>query len=162
MRIRSADIFITILFFIGIGLSFTNGFSSNDYNLVTLGLFLSVFFGLSFTLVQINKTTDADFLKAGLSASSTDFPSYVGFTPPTATKMLDDFLSEFLFASLIVVMTDKDFWTILFALGIVLTACMIPVFITGDSQKISYYAKIVYGVVLPLVTSFVYLVIKSQ
>jgi len=160
LRIRSADIFITILFFIGIVVSFSNGFSSNDYNLVTFGMFLSVLFGLSFTLVQINKTTSEDFLKDGLPNESKYFPSYKGFAPK-ALEMLEDG-GEFLFVSLFSVFLDRSFWTILFGLGIFFTLCMTPVFITGDSQKISYYSKISYGALLPLVTSFVYLVINSQ
>jgi hypothetical protein len=69
-RIRSADVFIMLFFAIGTFILFWCGYSYANYNLLTVGIFCAVFYGLSFSIIQNNKIMN-DFMSAKNSKNET-------------------------------------------------------------------------------------------
>jgi len=59
-RIRSMDIFISLIVFIGIIMCFVTGFTKDDFNSLSTGLFLLVVFALSVAIIQ-SKKSNGDF-----------------------------------------------------------------------------------------------------
>ena len=54
-RIRSVDMFLSTIILGGTGAAFYYGFHNDDFNMLSIGLFLIVFFGLSLSLIQSYK-----------------------------------------------------------------------------------------------------------
>lgn len=83
-RIRSIDYFISLVFIINIFICFFKGFSSDQTELLTAGLFLFVIYILSFVLIQ-NKKTDIAWMdnlkydgEGAVKFLYTDFAMFLG------------------------------------------------------------------------------------
>lgn len=57
IRLRTIDYFISFLFFLAVLILAIIGFQKSNYYLVTMGLFLAVFYGLSWVIIQNKKMT---------------------------------------------------------------------------------------------------------
>jgi hypothetical protein len=57
-RVRSLDIFISLIVFVGIVVCFVLGFLQDNFQALSGGLFLLVLYGLSIALIQANKAGD--------------------------------------------------------------------------------------------------------
>lgn len=58
-RVRSLDIFISLIVFAGIVVCFVLGFLQDNFQALSGGLFLLVLYGLSIALIQANKASDS-------------------------------------------------------------------------------------------------------
>jgi hypothetical protein len=78
-RIRSVDILLSIAFITAAISCFITGFTvDNQFLMVTNGLFLLTFFGLSLSIIQFSKTSD-DFMKNGSTTTSYSSSVVIGF-----------------------------------------------------------------------------------
>lgn len=144
-RVLSADLWITILFFVVIIAFFSIGFSENLYYLVTTGLFLSIFYGLSFSLIQVNKA-EKDFttIRGGnenIEYNSNDDKTY--FNLSDMIKLFGLFVIYFLKIS-------SPYY---FAIGVVvmiILLCLYYVAHTIDRSNFIFWSKITYLVILPV------------
>jgi hypothetical protein len=158
--IRSADIFITLLFAVAILITFSTGVSENDYGLVTAGLFLSVFYGLGFSIIQVNKT-------------SSDFMTKQGTTLEYPANTTEQYFDQNNFGQLIMAILAYCFWDT--ANGSLIYLVMAGIFVmlvliimryatfTINDNQLKKWSQILYLGILPVfVPTLVWICIDSK
>uniref|UniRef100_A0A6C0JMF9 Uncharacterized protein n=1 Tax=viral metagenome TaxID=1070528 RepID=A0A6C0JMF9_9ZZZZ len=98
-RIRSIDIFISMMTALAILICFLKGFSKNDFKFLSTGLFLLVLYGLSFALIYSKKSSDEWEVKD--TVFITDINDLFDFVKMCVTFIFTDIL-KYYFAAVLV------------------------------------------------------------
>jgi hypothetical protein len=108
-RIRSIDLFISLLVAVGISMCFYFGFTKDDFSFLSGGLFLLVMFGLSFALIYANKSDKnwtTNVLDYGEGTIETSFSDFLDFLKLVLlfifSKMLKYYFAAVIIAALII------------------------------------------------------------
>lgn len=145
-RIRSIDIFISLLVAGGIVTCIYLGINKDDFAFLSGGLFLCVVFGLSFALIYANKsdknwTTDA--LDYSIGVVKTDFGDFLDFLKAVIIFIFTDMLKYYLAALIITAL-------IIFIVGVY----------TSTDSKITIGRIILAAIILAPVIGVVTLLMK--
>lgn len=145
-RIRSADIIIIISFFIFIISTFSSGFSTDNYDLVTTGMFATVVLGLSLSLIQTYKT-DIEFMQTKLDKD----PKGDLYDPEVDN--LNDLSDVLDVLKLIIVFALKDA-SIYYIVTAILTVIVLVILRyatnTINTWIFNYYLGLMLGLILPI------------
>lgn len=145
-RIRSIDIFISLLVAVGILTCFFVGFTEDDFSFLSGGLFLLVVFALSFALIYAKKsdrTWTTDDIDYNTGIVKTEFLDFLDFLKAVILFIVND-MKLYYFAALLITAT------IIFVVGA----------FTGTERKITIIRFITTAILLMPVIGVVRLLIK--